>query len=53
MKIGAVGLGNRIAHVYHELSQINKNAELIAYVDPLPIGKEYAEKNNFFPKKIF
>ena len=34
MKIGAVGLGNRIAHVYHELSQINKDAELIAYVDP-------------------
>ena len=53
MKIGAVGLGNRIAHVYHELSQINKNAELIAYVDPLPIGKEYAEKNNFFPRKEY
>ena len=40
MKIGAVGLGNRIAHIYHELSQINKDAELIAYVDPLPIGRE-------------
>ena len=53
MKIGAVGLGNRIAHVYHELSQINKDAELIAYVDPLPIGKEYAEKNNFFPRKDY
>ena len=53
MKIGAVGLGNRIAHVYHELSQINNNAELIAYVDPLPIGREYAEKNNFFPKKSY
>ena len=53
MKIGAVGLGNRIAHVYHELSQINKDAELIAYVDPLPIGREYAEKNNFFPRKEY
>ena len=53
MKIGAVGLGNRIAHVYHELSQINKEAELIAYVDPLPIGREYAEKNNFFPTKEY
>ena len=53
MKIGAVGLGNRIAHVYHELSQINKDAELIAYTDPLPIGREYAEKNNFFPKKSY
>ena len=53
MKIGAVGLGNRIAHVYHELSQINKDAELIAYVDPLPIGREYAEKNNFFPSKNY
>ena len=41
MKIGAVGLGNRIAHVYHELSQINKDAELIAYVDPLPIAVSY------------
>ena len=51
MKIGAVGLGNRIAHVYHELSQINKDAELTAYVDPLPIGKAM-QKNNFFPKKI-
>ena len=53
MKIGAVGLGNRIAHVYHELSKINKDAELIAYVDPLPIGREYAEKNNFFPTKEY
>ena len=53
MKIGAVGLGNRIAHVFHELSQINKNAELISYVDPLPIGKEYAEKHNFFPSKNY
>ena len=53
MKIGAVGLGNRIAHVYHELSQINKEVELIAYVDPLPIGKEYAEKHNFFPSKEY
>ena len=53
MKIGAVGLGNRIAHVFHELSQINKNAELISYVDPLPIGKEYAQKHNFFPSKNY
>ena len=53
MKIGAVGLGNRIAHVFHELSQINKDAELISYVDPLPIGKEYAEKHNFFPSKNY
>ena len=53
MKIGAVGLGNRIAHVFHELSQINEEAKLVAYVDPLPIGKDYAEKNNFFPKKTY
>ena len=46
MKIGAVGLGNRIAHVFHELSQINQEAKLISYVDPLPIGKDYAEKHN-------
>ena len=48
MKIGAVGLGNRIAHVFHELSQINQEAKLVAYVDPLPIGKDYSEKHNFF-----
>ena len=53
MKIGAVGFGNRIAHVYHELSQINKDVELIAYVDPKPIGKHYAEKHNFFPTKEY
>ena len=46
MKIGAIGLGNRIAHVYHELSQINQDADLVAFVDPQPIGKNYAEKNN-------
>ena len=44
MKIGAVGLGNRIAHVLPELYQINQEAKLVAYVDPLPIGKDYAEK---------
>ena len=49
MKIGAIGLGNRIAHVYHELSQINQDADLVAFVDPQPIGRDYAEKNNFFP----
>ena len=53
MKIGAVGLGNRIAHVYHELAKINKDADLIAYVDPLPIGKDYAKKHNFFPSKEY
>ncbi len=53
MKIGAVGFGNRIAHIYHELSQINKDSKLIAYVDPKPIGKHYAEKHNFFPSKEY
>ena len=53
MKIGAIGLGNRIAHVYHELSQINQDAELVAFVDPQPIGKDYAEKNNFFPSQEY
>ena len=53
MKIGAIGLGNRIAHVYHELSQINQDADLVAFVDPQPIGRDYAEKNNFFPTKEY
>ena len=53
MKIGAIGLGNRIAHVYHELSQINQDADLVSFVDPQPIGKDYAEKNNFFPSQEY
>ena len=53
MKIGAIGFGNRIAHVYHELSQINQEADLVAFVDPQPIGKDYAEKNNFFPSQEY
>ncbi len=53
MKIGVVGLGNRITHVFYELKKINNKAELVAYVDPQPIGKNYAIKNNFFPKKNY
>ena len=53
MKIGAIGLGNRIAHVYHELYQINQDADLVAFVAPQPIGKNYAEKNNFFPSQEY
>jgi len=49
MKIGAVGFGNRIAHVYFELNKINPEARMVAYVDPQPIGKKFAEENNFFP----
>tara|TARA_Y100000590_G_scaffold10254_1_gene12657 strand:+ start:248 stop:1393 length:1146 start_codon:yes stop_codon:yes gene_type:complete len=53
MKIGVVGLGNRIVHVFHELKKINSDVDLVAYVDPQPIGKPYAVKNNFFPQKNY
>ena len=53
MKIGVVGLGNRIAHVFHELKIINSEAELVAYADPQPIGQAYAMKNNFFPQQCY
>ena len=53
MKIGAVGFGNRIAHVYFELNKINPEAKMVAYVDPQPIGKKFAEENNFFPSKQY
>ena len=53
MRIGVVGFGNRIAHVFHELKKINPEAELLAYVDPDPIGKTYAINNNFFPKQSY
>ena len=48
MKIGAIGFGSRTAHVYHEFSKVNSNCQMVAYVDPDPIGKDYAEKYNFF-----
>ena len=51
MKIGAVGFGSRTAGVYSEFSKINPNFELFGYVDPQPLGKAFAQKNNFFPKK--
>ena len=53
MKIGVVGLCNRIAHVFHELKRINSEAELVAYADPQPIGQAYAMKNNFFPQQCY
>ena len=53
MKIGAVGFGNRIAHVYFELKEINKDAQMIAFVDPLPIGKKFAIEKNIFPSKQY
>ena len=53
MKIGAVGFGNRIAHVYFELKQINQNADMIAFVDPQPIGRKFAESKNIFPSKEY
>ncbi len=53
MKIGVVGLGNRIAHVFHGLKRINSEAELVAYADPQPIGQAYAMKNNFFPQQCY
>ena len=53
MKIGAVGFGSRTANVYNEFSKINSDFEMIAYVDPQPIGKDFAEKHKFFPSKVF
>ena len=53
MKIGAVGFGSRTAGVYNEFSKVNPNFEMVAYEDPQPIGKNYAEKNNFIPNKSY
>ena len=47
------GFGNRIAHVYFELKQINQDAEMVAFVDPQPIGKKFAESKNIFPVKEY
>ena len=38
MKIGAVGFGSRTAGVYNEFSKVNPNFEMVAFVDPQPIG---------------
>ena len=53
MKIGVVGFGNRIAHVFLEFKKINSDATIVAFVDPKPIGKKFAEQNNFFPSKQY
>jgi len=53
MKIGVVGFGNRVAQIFFELKKLNKEANMVAYVDPFPIGKPFAEKNNFFPSKEY
>ena len=53
MKVGAVGLGNRAAHVFFELKKINPDYSLVAFVDPQPIGRKFAEKNNFFPSQEY
>ena len=53
MKVGAVGLGSRAAHVFFELKKINPNYSLVAFVDPQPIGKKFSEENNIFPNKEY
>ena len=53
MKIGVVGFGNRIAHVFFELNKINSESTIVAFVDPEPIGRKFAEQNNFFPSKQY
>ena len=40
MKVGAVGLGLRTATVFNELLKINSDINMVAYVDPFPIGKK-------------
>jgi len=53
MKVGAVGLGNRAAHVFIELKKINPNYSLVAFVDPQPIGKKIAEEKSIFPNQEY
>ena len=35
------------------IESVLNNFEMVAYVDPQQIGKDFAEKNNFFPKKSY
>ena len=53
MKVGVVGLGNRAAHVFFELTKINPNYSLVAFVDPQPIGKKFSEEKSFFPHQKY
>ncbi len=53
MKVGAVGLGNRAAHVFFELKKINPSYSLVAFVDPQPIGKKFAEEKSIFPSQKY
>ena len=48
------GLDHLIIYPFtKEFSKINPNFEMVAYVDPQPIGKDFAQKHNFFPKKAY
>ena len=51
MKVGVVGLGNRITHVFLEFKNLNPDFSLVAFVDPQPIGRKFAESKNIFPIK--
>ena len=53
MKVGVVGLGNRITHVFLEFKNLNPDFSLVAFVDPQPIGKNFAEEHNFFPSNQY
>ena len=53
MNVGVVGFGNRIAYIYHEFKKINSEFEVVAFVDPDPIGKNYAEKYKLFPSSHY
>ena len=53
MKVGVVGFGSRIAYIYHEFKKINSGFEVVSFVDPDPIGKDYAEKYKLFPSSHY
>ena len=48
MKVGAVGLGNRITHVFLEFKNINPDFSLIAFVDPNQLEKILPNNITFF-----
>ena len=52
MIIYRVKLKKQLKHRWrNEIFQINKEAQMIAFVDPQPIGKIYAIEKNIFPSK--
>ena len=45
MKVGIVGLGNRLGYLARVFSSVEPAFRVVGYVDPEPFGMEYARRH--------